>query len=211
MQLAHMQLASHAIVGSVLDIGKTAQRRTGEGRALYLSLLKTKQLPLFSPVDGYLERQSHQLLGCELRRVFAVDNGGDDVGSQRRKTQKARDVAFGNALLAGNNMHGRSVFCIRRAWMSCARAMILSRPTLKFRTGLWICRGAYPRLLLVVQGVAGCGTDGSSSVSENRHLQHQRRQQAACQSLGLATPSSAGRFMPAGAEGDRFRISNQGN
>jgi len=48
--------------------------------------LETKQLPLFGPVDGYLERQSHQLLGGELGRVLAVDDGRDDVGRQRRKT-----------------------------------------------------------------------------------------------------------------------------
>ena len=51
-----------------------------------LSLLKAKQLPLFSPIDGYLRRQSHQFLSGELWRVLAIDDCGDDVGRQRGTT-----------------------------------------------------------------------------------------------------------------------------
>jgi hypothetical protein len=52
--------------------------RACEKRAL--SLLKPKQLALFGPVDRYMGRQSHQFLRRELRRVFAVDDGSDDIG-----------------------------------------------------------------------------------------------------------------------------------
>jgi hypothetical protein len=45
-------------------------------------LLKTKQLPLFNPVDRYLRCQSHQLLGGEVWRVLSVDDCGDDFGRQ---------------------------------------------------------------------------------------------------------------------------------
>ena len=51
-----------------------------------LSFGKSKQLTLFGPIDGDLERQSHQLLRRELRRVLAVDDGSDDIGRQRRKS-----------------------------------------------------------------------------------------------------------------------------
>ncbi len=54
-----------------------------------LSLLKPKPLSLFGPVDGQMGRQSHQLLRRELRRVFAVDDGCDDIGRHRRQPQKA--------------------------------------------------------------------------------------------------------------------------
>jgi hypothetical protein len=63
-------------------------RRTRRER---LSCVETKQLPLGRPVDGYFKRQSHQLLGGELRRIFAVNNRSDDIGRQRRKAQEARD------------------------------------------------------------------------------------------------------------------------
>ena len=42
--------------------------------------MKTKQLALGGPVDRYFKRQSHQLLGGELRRIFAVNNCSDDIG-----------------------------------------------------------------------------------------------------------------------------------
>ena len=66
--------------------GSRANERGLANRTGRLSLLKAKQLPLFSPVDRYLRCQSHQLLGGELWRVLAVDNCGDDVGRQRGKT-----------------------------------------------------------------------------------------------------------------------------
>src|SRR4029079_19484990 len=75
-----------------------------------LSCVKTKQLPLGGPVDWYFQRQSHQLLGGELRRLFAVNNRSDDIGRQRRKAQEARDVAGRHVLLAGNSMQSQPGF-----------------------------------------------------------------------------------------------------
>ena len=72
--------------------------------------MKTKQLPLGGPVDRYFQRQSHQLLGGELRRIFAVNNRSDDIGRQRRKAQEARDVAGRDVLLAGNSMQSQPTF-----------------------------------------------------------------------------------------------------
>ena len=54
-----------------------------------LSVLKAEQLPLLGPVGGEFEGQPHQPLCAELRRVFAVDDGRDDIGCQRRKPQQA--------------------------------------------------------------------------------------------------------------------------
>ena len=80
-----------------------ACRTCGGREGARLSCVKTKQLPLGGPVDRYFKRQSHQLLGGELRRIFAVNNRSDDIGRQRRKAQEARDVAGRNVLLAGNS------------------------------------------------------------------------------------------------------------
>ena len=51
--------------------------------------LKAEQLALFGPVGGELKGQPHEPLCAELRRMFAVDDGGDDVGGERRKPQQA--------------------------------------------------------------------------------------------------------------------------
>jgi hypothetical protein len=72
-----------------------------------LSFSKSKQLSLFGPIDGYLERQSHQLLRRELRWVLAIDDGSDDIGCERRKAQKARQVADGKSLVAGYSRHSQ--------------------------------------------------------------------------------------------------------
>jgi hypothetical protein len=69
-----------------------ACRTCGGREGARLSCVKTKQLPLGGPVDRNFKRQSHQLLGGELRRIFAVNNRSDDIGRQRRKAQEARDV-----------------------------------------------------------------------------------------------------------------------
>ena len=66
--------------------------------------MKAKQVALFAPVDWYFKRQSHELLGGELRRILSVDDRCGDVRSERRKAQEARDVARGNMFLAGNSM-----------------------------------------------------------------------------------------------------------
>jgi hypothetical protein len=50
--------------------------------------MKPQQLALFGPVDRDFEREAHQLLGGELWRVLAVDDGGDNVGRQQGQTQK---------------------------------------------------------------------------------------------------------------------------
>ena len=68
--------------------------------------MKPEELPLFGPVRGYFGGQPHQPLRAELRRVFAVDDGGDDIGCQRRKPQQAREVADGKPLLAGYRRNG---------------------------------------------------------------------------------------------------------
>ena len=39
--------------------------------------------------------------------MFAVDDGRDDIGRQRRKPQQAREVADGEPLLAGYRRHGQ--------------------------------------------------------------------------------------------------------
>ena len=72
-----------------------------------LLCVKAEQLPLGGPVDRYFKRQSHQLLGCELRRIFAANNCSDDIGRQRSKAQEARDVAWRYVLPAGNSMQGQ--------------------------------------------------------------------------------------------------------
>jgi hypothetical protein len=38
--------------------------------------------------------------------MFAIDNGPDDIGCQRRKPQQAREIADGKPLLAGYRRHG---------------------------------------------------------------------------------------------------------
>ena len=68
-----------------------ASRGTRAGPAL--ALLKPKEFALFGPVGGYFEGQPHQPLCAKFRRVFAVDDGRDDIGCQRRKPQQAREVA----------------------------------------------------------------------------------------------------------------------
>ena len=60
-----------------------AYRTCGGRKGPRLSCVKTKQLPLGGPVDRYFKRQSHQLLGGELRRIFAVNNRSDDDAPQR--------------------------------------------------------------------------------------------------------------------------------
>jgi hypothetical protein len=50
--------------------------------------LKPEQLPLFGPVGGEFERQPRQPLCAEFRRVFAVDDGRDDIGCERWKPQQ---------------------------------------------------------------------------------------------------------------------------
>jgi len=72
--------------------------------------VKAKQRSLGGPVDRYFKRQSHQLLGGELRWIFAVNNRSDDIGRQRRKAQEARDVAGRNVLLPGNSMQSQHTF-----------------------------------------------------------------------------------------------------
>jgi hypothetical protein len=62
--------------------------------------MESQQLALLGPVDWDLEREAHQLLCGELRRILAVDDGGDNVGRQQGKTQKPGDVTRRNALLA---------------------------------------------------------------------------------------------------------------
>ena len=70
---------------------RMAQERLREERARLgiagsLSVMKSKQLALFGPVAWDFECDAHQLLRGELRRVLAVDDGGDDVGRQQGKT-----------------------------------------------------------------------------------------------------------------------------
>jgi hypothetical protein len=69
--------------------------------------VKTQQLPLGGPVDRYFQRQSHQLLGGELTRIFAVNNRSDDIGRQGSKAQEAGDVPGRDVFLAGNSMQGQ--------------------------------------------------------------------------------------------------------
>ena len=54
-----------------------------------LSVMKSQQLALFGPVDWNSEREAHQLLGGELRRVLAVDDGGDECRAPARADVKA--------------------------------------------------------------------------------------------------------------------------
>ena len=61
---------------------------------------KPEQLPLFGPVGGEFKRQPRQPLCAELWRVFAVDDGHDDIGCERRKPQEARQVADVSAAAA---------------------------------------------------------------------------------------------------------------
>ena len=75
--------------GSLKRTLRGAQRRV----VPCLSFGKSKQLTLFGPIDGDLGRQSHQLLRRELRLILTIDDGSDDIGRQRRKSQKARQVA----------------------------------------------------------------------------------------------------------------------
>jgi len=49
-------------------------------RKLELWSLEPEQLALFGPVGGQIEGQTHQPLCAEFRRVFAVDDGRDDIG-----------------------------------------------------------------------------------------------------------------------------------
>jgi len=55
-----------------------------------LLVTKSQQLALFGPVDWDLEPDAHQHLGGELRRVLAVDDGGDMSGASngRRKSRE---------------------------------------------------------------------------------------------------------------------------
>jgi len=73
-----------------------------EERTNQTRLLKAKQLSLFGPVDRYLEW--HQLFGGELRRILAIDDGRDDIGRERGKTQKSGDIACGNAVPSENRI-----------------------------------------------------------------------------------------------------------
>ena len=52
----------------------------------------------------------------------------------------------------------------------------------------------------------GCRPGLLTLANENRHFQHQQRQQAPRQSLELAAPSPARRVLLAGAEGDSRRL-----
>ena len=54
--------------------------------------MKSQQLALFRPVDRQFKRKSHQLLGGELRRILAVDDGGDNVRCQQGQTQEPGNV-----------------------------------------------------------------------------------------------------------------------
>lgn len=54
-----------------------------------VALAKAEHRSLFRPAHGDLGCQVHQLLGRELGWVFAVENGSDDVGRERRQTQQA--------------------------------------------------------------------------------------------------------------------------
>jgi hypothetical protein len=54
--------------------------------------MKSKQFALLTPVYWDLEREAHQLFGGKLRRVLAVDDGGDNVRRQQGKTQEPGDV-----------------------------------------------------------------------------------------------------------------------
>jgi hypothetical protein len=109
---------------TVADITVQEQASAADSRRLLVR--KSQQPALFAPVDRDIECQAHQFLGGELRRVFAVDDGGDNVGRQQGQTQQPEDVVTRSWLAMA--CRGRSVFCIRRAWISCARAMILSSP-----------------------------------------------------------------------------------
>ena len=66
----------------------------GTGANSLLRLLKPEELPLFGPVGGDLKGQTHQPLCAEFERVFAVYDGRDDIGCQRRKTQQPRQVCL---------------------------------------------------------------------------------------------------------------------
>ena len=67
-------------------------------------MMKSQQLALLTPVDWDLEREAHQLLGGKLRRVLAVDDGGDNVRRQQRQTQQSGYVTRRNALLIGDDV-----------------------------------------------------------------------------------------------------------
>ena len=71
-----------------------------EGGQRRLLVMKSKQLALLTPVYWDLEREAHQLLGGKLRRVLAVDDGGDNVRRQQRQTQQSGYVTRRDALLA---------------------------------------------------------------------------------------------------------------
>jgi hypothetical protein len=101
-----------------------------------LSFSKPKQISLFGPIDGDLGRQSHQLLRRELRLILAIDDGSDDIGRQRRKSQKARQVADGKSLVAGYSRHSqigvlhqpslkvmRSSNDAEQSWIGCRLAL----------------------------------------------------------------------------------------
>ena len=58
--------SARRFVGAIRTEGAGPNGRA-RGRDPCFCLMKTKQLSLFGPVDGDLERRSHQLLGRELR------------------------------------------------------------------------------------------------------------------------------------------------
>jgi hypothetical protein len=69
--------------------------------------MKPEKLALFGPVVRDLECEAHQLLCGKLRRVLAVDDGGDNVGRQRGKPSKPGDVTRSNTLLASDGVQGQ--------------------------------------------------------------------------------------------------------
>jgi hypothetical protein len=77
---------SGGIWGSTFsDEANIKHRNNLHERALWP--VESEQLALFRPIGGELNGQPHQPLRAKLRRVFSVDDGRDDIGCQRRKTQ----------------------------------------------------------------------------------------------------------------------------
>jgi len=75
---------SGGIWGSTFSYEYIRQHRAATCAKLALLPLKPEQLALFGPVGGEFEGQPRQPLRAELRRVFTVDDGRDDIGRERR-------------------------------------------------------------------------------------------------------------------------------
>ena len=62
---------------------------------------EAQSLALFGPVERQVLPLSQPARG-ELRRLLAVQDGGDDIGREEREAEKTRDVGADDVFLLGN-------------------------------------------------------------------------------------------------------------